>query len=125
MTLKELVEKYPNAFKYPEKNYGFDWFGFECRDGWADLLEPIAQYLEVANAKEPTIYVAQVKEKFGTLRFYYHNLDEELDKLIREAEKKSSVTCEECGGAGSTKSIRGWYVTLCENHHSKRAKKFA
>ena len=64
----------------------------------------------------------QVKEKFGTLRFYYTGGDEYISGLVSMAESMSGVTCEECGSPGETKG-QGWLVTLCEPHRAAREEK--
>jgi hypothetical protein len=61
----------------------------------------------------------QVKEKFGTLRFYYTGGDDEISGMVRMAESMSGVTCEECGNPGTTGG-QGWLVTLCETHRTAR-----
>jgi hypothetical protein len=61
----------------------------------------------------------QVKEKFGTLRFYYSGGDNNIDGMVRMAESMSGVTCEECGDPGSANGP-GWIRTLCVKH--KKAK---
>lgn len=67
--------------------------------------------------RDPDYEVHQVKEKFGGLR-YYCSLDGhvEAEPLIREAERKAAVTCEQCGQRGQ---LRGgsWISTLCDNCH--------
>lgn len=57
----------------------------------------------------------QVKEKFGTLRFYYTGGDDVTDGIVRMAEAMSAVTCEVCGNPG-TSNGEGWLRTLCEAH---------
>jgi hypothetical protein len=56
--------------------------------------------------------VVQVKEKFGTLRFYCPNTDA-IQKYIQLAERLSSVTCEDCGKPGRPNNA-GWIRTQCE-----------
>jgi len=68
----------------------------------------------------PAVYIGQIKEKFGTLRFYYDGGDDTIRGMIRFAEHLSSVTCAETGLAGSTHKRGGWYRTLSP----KIAKKF-
>ena len=65
------------------------------------------------------VTVTQVKEKFGTLRFYYSGGDEYIDGLVSMAESMSACTCEECGKPGRTNS-GGWLRTLCEEHAKER-----
>ena len=64
-----------------------------------------------------TIYIEadQVKEKYGTLRFYVNQYGKPVDGWIDEAEKQSEETCEVCGKPGKLNS-RGWLSCLCDEH---------
>jgi hypothetical protein len=65
--------------------------------------------------------VLQVKEKFGTLRYYWdpdetnpsETVREQGEEFVRAAELLSARTCDECGSAGSLLHRRGWLRTLC------------
>lgn len=71
---------------------------------------------------DPPIGVAvQVKEKFGSLRFYMHNSTEEMEELISKAEEETSKTCEACGKPGTERS-GGWIFTLCDGCWEKKKK---
>lgn len=73
----------------------------------------------LATQKQVPIFVAeQVKEKFGTLRFYYYG-SHEFDALVEMAEELSATTCEECGAFGSIRD-GGWLRTLCDEHAKDR-----
>lgn len=126
MTYKELFEKYPHAFlNNRNTDYSEDpSYRFECAEGWADLMEPIFAYLHEMNTKHPEdlISISQIKEKFGTLRFYTSGSTEKLSALIDAAEQKSSITCEVCGKAGSLDNSRHWIQTLCEQHKKERTR---
>ena len=61
------------------------------------------------------VRVAQVKEKFGGLRFYVDNADDYVRGAIEMAEMMSLRTCEVCGNRGR-KHTGGWIRTLCEEH---------
>ena len=63
----------------------------------------------------PCPVAIQVKEKFGTLRFYVDRATERQYNYIEFAELMSSKTCEECGASGQTYYI-GWNRTLCDKH---------
>lgn len=112
--LEDLQTKYPKAFN---NKYGD--FYFECRDGWADIIEPIVAELHAFNEKQADefsiMYPMQVKEKFGTLRFYCNGTTDEVDELIRKAEKQSAVTCETCGKPGEL-IASSWLYTACPEH---------
>jgi len=63
----------------------------------------------------PQVTLDQVKEKFGTLRFYYTGGDEYISGLVSMAESMSGVTCETCGKPG-TQTGGGWIKTVCVEH---------
>ena len=60
----------------------------------------------------------QVKEKFGTLRFYYSGGDDTIHGMVRMAESMSALTCEECGAPG-TQRHGGWVHTYCDTHEAE------
>jgi hypothetical protein len=60
--------------------------------------------------------VDQVKEKFGTLRFYTNQGNSMIYKFIDLAAKLSAMTCEECGRTGKLGQHAGWYSTRCAKH---------
>lgn len=63
----------------------------------------------------PPVYIMQVKEKFGTLHFYYGGGDEYVRGLVSMAESLSAYTCEECGAPGRRRG-GNWVKTLCDHH---------
>ena len=65
------------------------------------------------------VTVDQVKEKFGTLRFYYTGGNTYIDGLVSMAESMSGVTCEECGNPGEQRG-GGWIHTYCNPCEEKR-----
>jgi hypothetical protein len=107
-------------------------WGFECGDGWFNILDQlmsnIQHYIDWNNKnfekgykqykQVPQVTLDQVKEKFGTLRFYYTGGDDVIDGMVRMAESMSAVTCEQCGNPGTTGG-QGWITTLCETHRNK------
>ena len=108
-------------------------WGFECGDGWFNILDQLMsniqhhidwnnqnfdkgykQYKQVAQ-----VTLDQVKEKFGTLRFYYTGGDDYIDGLVSMAESMSGVTCETCGNPGKSTG-GGWIKTVCEAHSGRK-----
>ena len=86
-------------------------WGFECGDGWFDLIDELSAKIEPLGA-----VATQVKEKYGTLRFYAHaptKTANEVFDLVDEAEAKSATICELCGKPGETLG-GGWLKTRCE-----------
>lgn len=63
---------------------------------------------------------SQVKEKYGTLRFYMDYSTKEMQNFIRETEDKSKVTCEQCGKLGKLRTSSYWLQTLCDKCEDKR-----
>ena len=64
------------------------------------------------------INVAQIKEKFGGLRFYYDGGDEYISGLESMAESWAARTCETCGDRGERRH-GGWVRTLCDKHEAE------
>jgi hypothetical protein len=123
--LAEMIEKYPHVFARKADNMrAFPMFGIECGKGWYPILNQlfacINSHLEWINkgkddVEKVTFVIAQIKEKFGTLRFYYDGGDEQIHGMARMAEAMSAVTCETCGNSGKFRG-RGWYYTACDEH---------
>ena len=136
-----LVRDFPNAFRdrhasIMETPMGF---GFECGDGWEPLVREIAVELEAFILSLPfeqrhAVRAAQVKEKFGGLRFYvdadYITAEHEFIQIdlpptvvaaINHAEERSLQTCEVCGRPGRAATFCGWVRTRC-NEHCRRHK---
>jgi hypothetical protein len=93
----------------------------ECGEGWHPLIRQLDDALR---AIDPQYEAQQVKEKFGTLRFYASaiNLDSDTQfhQLITDAENESARTCETCGQPGALRNERRWLKTLCDIHAGTR-----
>ncbi len=70
----------------------------------------------------PQVVAVQVKEKFGTLRFYIDGGNEYTSALVQMAESFSGVTCEVCGDRGELVG-GGWLQTLCKTHAEEKIKR--
>lgn len=115
---KRMEEAYPKMFAKP---YG----GFAVSQGWWPIIEKlcanIQHYTDWKNRETevvPQVVVAQIKEKFGGLRFYYDGGDDEISGMVRMAEAWADVACEECGAIGKQRS-GGWIRTLCDTHEAE------
>lgn len=75
------------------------------------------EFKEVPDRVEHVV-VEQVKEKFGTLRFYYRGGDSYVQGLVSMAESMSGCTCEECGAPGEV-SGNGYIQCLCPTHREE------
>jgi hypothetical protein len=119
---KFLCKAYPKLFADRHKSMKetcMCW-GFDCGDGWFwiihNLCAAIQNRIDNAHPHPPQVVVDQVKEKYGTLRFYFHGGDDTVYGMVRFAEWLSGVTCEACGSTnpdtiGST--TKYWYKTCC------------
>jgi len=114
---KKLVKRFPKLYRginKPMTETCMCW-GFACGDGWFNILWMLSLALEDLNED---IEVVQVKEKYGTLRYYIHNGSEEAYKYINAAEAASQSICEECSEWGRLRG-NGWYYTACDKHTKK------
>ena len=121
---KSMEEKYPKMFS---QSYG----GFAVGEGWWPILQAlcsnIQHYLNWKNRESevvPQVVVAQIKEKFGGLRFYYDGGDDQVTGMVRMAEAWADKSCETCGSPG-TSGGNGWIKTLCPTHRAEADARYA
>lgn len=94
----------------------------DCGYGWAKI---IAECDAVLFSEDPNYTIAQIKEKFGGLRFYFNltNMDDysRVSAKIMAIEEKSLEMCEECGSPGYRRrhGDNGYMYTSCDNHEDK------
>ena len=129
---EDIYNKFPRLFvTKPEISIG-------C--GWVDLVTKLCE--DIVNTIKDTstkVIVIQVKEKFGTLRFYtkitsndtatslrmnnvttgtkYNDTVQTVHDLISVAENESARLCEYCGTSEEVKTeeVRGYLIkTLCK-----------
>ena len=97
-------------------------------DGWGRWLSVDAGWYPLVidtDARlahlDPDYVVHQIKEKFGTLRYYWATssddpspeLSDALYAVTDDAERISAITCERCGEPGVLQDTRYWVKTLC------------
>jgi hypothetical protein len=161
---QKLFEKYPKIFcdRTKPKTESCMCWGLEVGDGWYDLVNILCEALTYTyttsievdeedgkrlgikpysdsyyfTVEPPQVIATQVKEKYGTLRFYHRfELDEKntslletkkypnlekanerfynyVDGIIHFAETASGKTCEATGQLGELHSSGGWLKTL-------------
>lgn len=66
----------------------------------------------IVNEAPKQVVAAQVKEKFGGLRFYVDNADDYANGAIALAETLSYTICELCGNPGTLSG--NWLRCLCD-----------
>jgi hypothetical protein len=74
---------------------------------------------KLTNEKTTLPITAQIKEKYGTLRWYVDTTNRCHQKIIDFTELMSEITCETCGARGKTYRI-GWHKTLCIEHATEK-----
>ena len=110
---QKLLDKYPKLFSNQQ------FWGFECGDGWYDILDNLCGAIKEHTYDGDDLYVDQIKEKFGRLRFYLSKEDDVIHGMVMLAEYMSGHTCEMCGAPGKTRDV-SWFVTLCDEHYHAR-----
>lgn len=111
------------------------WYGCIAPDGWKNIVEDTDRML---SALDPDYEIHQIKEKFGSLRYYYgtsvedETIQEIMDAVISYAEMLSSKVCEVCGNSSYIQRARwgnkfddtavvketirgGWFKTICDS----------
>ena len=149
---KLLCKKYPKMMvnRHASVQETAMCWGFSCGDGWYNILNALMGNIQhhidwkekqrnwaitfnsTASPEDmrpvpesiPQVTLDQVKEKFGTLRFYYTGGDDYIRGLVSMAESMSAVTCEECGNPGK-QTHGGWIKTTCTPCEDKRAAEYA
>lgn len=93
-----------------------------CDAGWYPLVVRTHEQLK---ALDDGYIVQQIKEKFGSLRFYAQpgqgaeapeGLADAMNAVATDAEQASRTICEWCGERGEVREVREvrhWYKTLC------------
>ena len=119
---EDLIARHRDWLEDGGEPRSFQMFGFEVGPGWFRLVSKL--FDDLATVVRPTgerLQIRQIKEKFGTLRFYWQGtFDDQTSERICEAvelaEFRSEVTCETCGRRGRLMNTRGWMATSCEMH---------
>jgi hypothetical protein len=122
----KLRADYPHVFQKPLLNND----PICCRDGWYPLLDDLCRTLNriigfMPEAERPMYAAVQVKEKFGTLRFYLrgHAHDSAAEQWIRRAEQASATVCDVCGKDGTMRGGKDgdmWLRVRCDEHEDTR-----
>lgn len=146
----KIYEKYPEIFKDKDAspNTSCMGFGLDVADGWYTLIDNLCNFLmrgvrsdqymldiykqrndqakiiEYQNKVDAALAIlpvaSQVKEKFGTLRFYVNSASSEDYAAITFAEMMSGSICETCGNLGKIRTDKPWVRTLCDVHAQEK-----
>lgn len=132
LTPRQLKMLYPYQFEGPVIYLAF-------ASGWIDVFAQLcADIDETLGQNKRGFEWIQIKEKFGSARFYFHLLDlshirsddeippEVLDlqhrlaALKNAAEVATARACIVCGLSGTANQDAPWRLTLCEQHAQER-----
>jgi len=128
-----LFHEFPNLYRDKNENMQntvLCW-GIGTSDGWFQIIYDLSKkleemILELPESKREHIRASQVKEKYGTLRFYMTASSDRMNEAIGQAEELCIKTCEYCGQSGELRCLIGWFSTECDscfNEKKKRLKK--
>jgi hypothetical protein len=97
----------------------------DIRPGWIPLL--VSLHKNISSLVD-NYQIYQIKEKFGTLRFYATPIVSDLylpedkqsilnsfNQFIHAAENDSAEICEVCSKPGTLSSSNHWYKTRCND----------
>lgn len=92
-----------------------------CGPGWSDIIEAVNELIDQEGVDPITF--SQIKEKFGSLRMYWHGIDPvgRIDALVDSAEEISEGMCERCGKPSKMRqsgggSGFGYVHSACDDH---------
>lgn len=82
--------------------------------GWAPKVKYLVNLCELYD-----VPIGQVKEKFGSLRFYTDKAHPIVDQAISKIERECETICEFCGEPGKQRNLP-WIKVLCDKHYQER-----
>lgn len=101
-----------------------DFLWASCGNGWKEIIRNTDKKLKYI---DPDYTIAQIKEKFGGLRYYFDTSFESyddvrreiMDDVVRAAEYEASYTCELCGASKPSDKVevrlhKYFYFGYCE-----------
>lgn len=89
----------------------------EMPNGWIEAFGDLL--VEEINSVNPDIEILQIKEKFGSLRFYYAPASDEIDEIISKYECLSAHICASCGKPDVPQTKNGWIYPICRDCYEK------
>ncbi len=132
---KKLIKKYPWLRPYNVLT-GKTWKDYRYETTWADdlprgwrkafgdmMFEEIDKVLKKTNT---TIYIEQIKEKYGQLRFYFLGTDK-IHDIVEKYSTLSGNICIKCGKPDVPMLDTGWVSPVCQEcfEHNQRINKWA
>lgn len=88
----------------------------DVQPGWYPLIKKLIEDLIALGWNKN---ITQIKEKYGTLRFYITDGTDAIWDKIEEAEDVSASICEVTGKPGKLRTDISWWKTLCDEEYNK------
>lgn len=116
-----LYKKYPYLFARKDLSRAESCMshGIAVAPGWLSLIDKMSEEISEIDSN---VQYEQIKEKFGLLRVYTINGDEDKRQLVYDVidkyTKLSRTTCEVCGEKGELRTD-DWNRVLCDTHHKE------
>lgn len=96
-----------------------------CGEGWWPIIDMVLAEIRLICGhhgldpeNEDTVYISDIKEKWGDLNIYmmadarvYDRIEAAIDRATAESQR----TCMLCGYLGTIKKVRGWYTAICQD----------
>lgn len=95
--------------------------------GWRDIQLVLAEHIKpiydkrLSDKEKENFFLTEVKEKYGTLRYYWSASSEDIDNWTNLAEHISSYTCINCGETKKKGNkfvyweSKGWISPYCKS----------
>jgi hypothetical protein len=113
--MNNFLEKYPELFdKDDNGELIMPSCGIFFPPGWSVIVNTLCEWLVnyKKKYKECFVTIGQIKEKWGGLRVYLDNSNENIEHAVSFAELMAARTCEVTGLPGTLCVRGGWYKTL-------------
>lgn len=109
------------AYPWLDQSQCFDDTVFDS--GWNELIRDLLRQIDaILSGHGAVLRVYQIKEKFGSLRFYYdlhgatHAQEQAISDARRTGHDRSKLTCFECGAPGRIRNTSGRIIPTCDRH---------
>lgn len=124
---EEIIKMYPflrlrneftDEFIYPDGENETTWlddfpYGWLLSFGMGMIEEINQEYLKMNEEARNDFRIIQIKEKYGSLRFYVSFATEKMYEIIDKYERISEKTCIRCGKPAKWIST-GWISPYCD-----------
>jgi len=121
---KKLCKKYPFLIVKNRwtgqisENYDYSYTEIDAMpNGWfkAFGMQMVEELNSALGKNAKKYFVTQIKEKYGSLRWYDNGCTKEGYEVIKKYQRLSEVTCITCGQP-ATKISSGWISPYCDEH---------